>query len=612
MHFDRDAFEQTLSRSRARLLEAGAPGGHWVGELSSGALSTATAVFALHLVDARRHRGSIGRGLDWLARNSNPGGGWGDTVVSKSNLSTTALCWAALGACDTQGRYRAALAAGERWLGREVGSLEPESLAKALARRYRGDRTFSVPILTMCALAGGLGPASRAWRRVEALPFELAALPHSWLKWLRLPTVSYALPALIAVGQARYHHLPPANPLTRLVRRLARPRTLAALENIQPPGGGFLEASPLTAFVVMSLAASGRRDHPVVRRGVEFLIRSVRPDGSWPIDTNLATWVTTLSVNALAAGPEFSQHLPADRRGAIRRWLLAQQHRAEHPYTRAEPGGWAWTDLPGGVPDADDTAGALIALRKLGPADQRVMDAAAAGVRWLLGLQNRDGGIPTFCRGWAGLPFDRSSPDLTAHAVCALLTWRGAAPPRASRRLDRAIRRGAAFLARAQAADGSWVPLWFGNQFAPDEKNPTYGTARVLTALASTAARGLPGVQAMMSRGIEWLLSARNSDGGWGGAPAVPSSIEETALAVEALADALAEPPLADARAVRSALAGGVSWLIEHTGRGESMDPAPIGFYFARLWYFERLYPLIFTVSALGRAAKLLRSRRWC
>ena len=114
----------------------------------------------------------------------------------------------------------------------------------------------------------------------------------------------------------------------------------------------------------------------------------------------------------------------------------------------------------------------------------------------------------------------------------------------------------------------------------------------------------------MMSRGIEWLVSARNSDGGWGGAPAVPSSIEETALAVEALADALAEPPLADARAVRSALAGGVSWLIEHTGRGESMDPAPIGFYFARLWYFERLYPLIFTVSALGRVAKLLRSRR--
>ena len=36
-------------------------------------------------------------------------------------------------------------------------------------------------------------------------------------------------------------------------------------------------------------------------------------------------------------------------------------------------------------------------------------NAAIAGVTWLLDLQNRDGGIPTFCRGWTNLPFDRSS-----------------------------------------------------------------------------------------------------------------------------------------------------------------------------------------------------------
>ena len=41
---------------------------------------------------------------------------------------------------------------------------------------------------------------------------------------------------------------------------------------------------------------------------------------------------------------------------------------------------------------------------------------------------------------------------------------------------------------------------------------------------------------------------------------------------------------------------------------GSWLQPSPIGFYFAKLWYFERLYPLIFTVGALGRAAKVLRS----
>ena len=30
-------------------------------------------------------------------------------------------------------------------------------------------------------------------------------------------------------------------------------------------------------------------------------------------------------------------------------------------------------------------------------------------------------------------------------------------------------------------------------------------------------------------------------------------------------------------------------------------EPAPIGLYFAKLWYFERLYPLIFSLDALGR-----------
>ena len=35
--------------------------------------------------------------------------------------------------------------------------------------------------------------------------------------------------------------------------------------------------------------------------------------------------------------------------------------------------------------------------------------------------------------------------------------------------------------------------------------------------------------------------------------------------------------------------------------RGLLFKPTPIGFYFAKLWYFEKLYPIIFTVSALGR-----------
>src|SRR4029450_5181435 len=129
-----------------------------------------------------------------------------------------------------------------------------------------------------------------------------------------------------------------------------------------------------------------------------------------------------------------------------------------------DPGGWAWTDLPGGVPDADDTSGALLALSHLGETDSiKVLDAAENGIRWLLGLQNRDGGWPTFCRGWGALPFDRSAPDITAHVLRALRAadyaplWESSEGR--SPRVRRAIDRGFTYLARPQRSDGAWLPL---------------------------------------------------------------------------------------------------------------------------------------------------------
>src|SRR5689334_2559970 len=296
--------------ARQELLAARTPGGHWAGELSSSALSTATAVSALSIVE--RHDPSlrtphsalrISNGLDWLARHANTDGGWGDTTLSLSNISTTTLCWAAFGVMPgADEKYRGVVKGAERWLAERAGGTTPEKLAPAIIARYGKDRTFSVPILTTCALSGRLGSGADAWKWVLPLPFELAALPHQLFAALRLPVVSYALPALIAIGQARHHHLPSRNPIARIVRDLTRARTLNVLTDIQPSSGGFLEATPLTSFVVMSLAGSGQVNQQVTKKGVEFLMASQRADGSWPIDANLATWVTTLSVNALSSG----------------------------------------------------------------------------------------------------------------------------------------------------------------------------------------------------------------------------------------------------------------------------------------------------------------------
>jgi squalene-hopene/tetraprenyl-beta-curcumene cyclase len=54
----------------------------------------------------------------------------------------------------------------------------------------------------------------------------------------------------------------------------------------------------------------------------------------------------------------------------------------------------------------------------------------------------------------------------------------------------------------------------------------------------------------------------------------------------------------------------GLGWLLEKIASDEWQRPSPIGFYFAKLWYYERLYPIIFTIAALGRAKDCLAQSR--
>ena len=548
----------------------------------------------------------IDAGLIWLSQNQNSDGGWGDTSLSVSNISTTALCWSAFGAVlGADSRYAKTVTAARDWLAKAAGGTTSAALCKAIENRYGKDRTFSVPILMTCVLGNRFEPGALGWKRVSPLPFELAAMPHQVYGALQLPVVSYALPALIAIGQARFHHRPTRNPFSFLIRRSLRNRTLKILEKIQPENGGFLEATPLTSFVAMSLASMGWVEHPVTVKALQFLEKSVRHDGSWAIDTNLSTWVTTLSINALA---EDSNHtlLHEDDAARLATFLIEQQHRIEHPYTHAKPGGWAWTDLPGGVPDADDTAGALLALFRLRKSERDFVEPASAGVRWLLQLQNRDGGTPTFCRGWGALPFDRSGADLTAHVIRAWLAWSPYVGESLRAEIQGAMAKSVKYLIRNQRRDGSWIPLWFGNQSATNDENPTYGTARVLAALAELCDGDLS-VSVALRKGIYWLMDAQNQDGGWAGSTGnAKSSVEETAIAVEALAACCGDARLPDAfkEKVLLSMNRGVEWLIEKVEGGQWMQPSPIGFYFAKLWYYERLYPVIFTASALEKALR--------
>ncbi|NOU35746.1 MAG: squalene--hopene cyclase [Kiritimatiellaceae bacterium] len=535
MGAEKKHFDAVLASSRKLLLAELTPEGRWEGELSSSALATAVASFALKLAGKTD---LAERGCQWLKNHRNADGGWGDSPESPSNFTATLLCRCVLN--------------------EETGS--PQEIVRSILEHYGDDRTFSVPILTMCMLTGKLGDD---WSVVPQLPFELAAVPHRFYKFIRLPVVSYALPALIAIGLVRHVNRPARG---SFIRNRLIPRMLNILRKIQPASGGYLEAAPLTGFVGMSLIGAGFGEHPAARACIRFLENTVRTDGSWPIDVNLSSWVTSLAVRALA------DELSDEQKNRIRTNLLQLQWKEEHPLTHAAPGGWGWTYAQGGVPDADDTAAALIALRLLGCE----VSVVEKGIQWLLDLQNRDGGMPTFCKGWGRLPFDRSCPDLTAHAIRAFIAWRAEVNSKLWKKMERSIRRSLHYLEKQQRADGSWLPLWFGSQHNPNYENPVYGTVRVLEALQELDEAEFPSVAKMNRRGIQWLDGARNPDGSWGG------SLEETALAV-------------------GVTGKGLDVLSAMTKNGTEFSAGPIGLYFASLWYSERLYPLIFTVDALNR-----------
>jgi hypothetical protein len=57
------------------------------------------------------------------------------------------------------------------------------------------------------------------------------------------------------------------------------------------------------------------------------------------------------------------------------------------------------------------------------------------------------------------------------------------------------------------------------------------------------------------------------------------------------------------------AIIRGVEFLLEAVDENRHHVAWPIGFYFAKLWYYERLYPLIFATTALGKYLRATAGR---
>jgi squalene-hopene/tetraprenyl-beta-curcumene cyclase len=115
----------------------------------------------------------------------------------------------------------------------------------------------------------------------------------------------------------------------------------------------------------------------------------------------------------------------------------------------------------------------------------------------------------------------------------------------------------------------------------------------------------------MLVRSARYMMSVQNKDGGWGGARGIVSTVEETSLAIDSLAGVLGRISVLDkaglpVEQLEAVVSGGTNWLMERFADPGSVKPAAIGLYFARLWYYEELYPWIFATAALEKVSNVI------
>lgn len=358
-----------------------------------------------------------------------------------------------------------------------------------------------------------------------------------------------------------------------------------------------------TVFMMIALHELDPQLHlPRIQAGQEWLHRFQDAETGYQYSFELAVWDTAFAVMALAdSGIPASN--PVLTQAGI--WLMDAQTVAGGNLWSTDPsGGWSYSQYNILYPDNDDTALAILALQRITMRSTTLAYkkriAVERGRRWLLHMQNDDGGWASFSKNEVsgqstGLPSgfeDSSVADVTGHVLSALggLRYDVDSP---------AVQRAIAWLKTNQTEVGSWYGRW-GLCYL-------YGTSAVLQGLSAVG----EDMQApYIQEAVAWLKHHQNDDGGWGeefdyfdsqlslihtrfGA----STVEQTAWVLMGLM-AAGEPPTS------AVLQRGITYL--------QQQQRPDGSWYTEAYtnqgfnpYRDTLYPVVFPLMALGMYAEL-------
>ncbi len=522
-----------IARTHSMYLDQQHPEGYWWYQLESNVTIISEYLMLLHFLGIKDEERD-GKIVNNILKNQRSDGTWSLFPGGRGDISTTVEAYFAL--------KLAGFSAGD----------EPLRKAREFILREGGVEAARVFTKVYLALFGLFD-----WRAIPSIPVELNLLPawfplniYNFSSWARSTVVPLSVilevkpvrpvtPVTLRELYSEPDRVPPItskklSPLswnwvfsmldrllktiehlpTRPFRNKALKRTEQWILDHQEPSGDWGGIQPAMINSILALSAMG---YPVisepVQKGLEALKRFTKEnDHELALQSCISpVWDTALTALALLYSGKEKDYPSLVQASA---WLASKQifrkgdWSVKRPFL--EPGGWAFEFDNSWYPDVDDSAVVLLLLQKYG--DQAVVkrENLQKGLRWILGMQGKDGGWGAFdvnndmrflnqlLFGDLEAMIDPSTPDLTGR-VLELLGSFGYGMS------DDVVRRAIAFLKLTQEEEGSWWGRWGVNHL--------YGTN---TVLAGLSAIGEDMSRPYIRRAVRWLKSKQNADGGWG------------------------------------------------------------------------------------------------
>jgi squalene-hopene/tetraprenyl-beta-curcumene cyclase len=619
--------------------------GHWVGELQGDTILESEYVLLMAFL-GREGEDVCRKAANYILRQQMAEGGWNNYPGGPADLSVSVKAYFALKLTghDPDASYMRRARQVILSLGGAAGCNSFTKFYLALLGQFPYANCASVPpemvLLPRWSYINLYAMSS--WTRTIVVPLSI----FSACKPLRKLPATNGIAELFT--EAPETPLWPAKPSKRLlswgnvflgidwlykksepwlgpIRRLALKRAAAWMREHLRESDGLGAIFPPMIYTVVSLRCLGVADDaPEMQWALKQLEDlMIEEDDAIRLQPCFSpVWDTALSLNALADAEaseewrvESGEKRPLATRLAMNRgadWLLEREVRRKGDWSLTnaglEPGGWFFEYRNAFYPDTDDTAMVLMALAKTGQANtERGRPAVERGLRWLLGMQNRDGGWAAFDRDinrelLTRVPFadhnamlDPSCPDITARVLEALGHYGyGVEHPQVRRALD--------FLRKTQDERGCWIGRWGVNYL--------YGTWQVLCGLQSV---GFDRDDPMVRRAVAWLQKVQQSGGGWGETcrsyddPSLAGQGTPTASQTAWALLALLAAGENDSETVRA----GIDYLRNTQGEDGNWREEPFtGTGFPKVFYLKyHLYRLYFPLMALARYEQGVRGQ---